>query len=287
MSVESILSASDIIIYSMARYAVKAFCFIAMAFQVGCGNDSSPVPNWNRDKLQLETYNKYASLLHNAYKVGDNYQVALQLANLSGNKSTLNKFLLLAVDETPEVCSTIYKNKYLARQGFYKNIFKYDSVGYNVAYEKCLEISSGQGFNDYVLRQREEEIEYENNRPVLDSSKFNANIIKLLEEIYQDDQRFRVQFSKLLVGDLTRKILMGRQKNIDSINLMRVDSIFSVFGYPTVETVGYDYEWTFFLVLHHQIDKEKREQAYQKYNHYFSEGQKSLFLMRSSKIGGN
>lgn len=266
---------------------VKAFCLLILTLQVSCSRNSMPIPKWDEAKLNLETYEKYVAHLRRAYEYGDNYQVALQLANLSGNKSTLNKFLLLAVDETPEVCSTIYKNKYLARQGFYKNIFKYDSVGYNVAYEKCLEISSGQGFNDYVLRQREEEIEYENNRPVLDSSKFNANIIKLLEEIYQDDQRFRVQFSKLLVGDLTRKILMGRQKNIDSINLMRVDSIFSVFGYPTVETVGYDYEWTFFLVLHHQIDKEKREQAYQKYNHYFSEGQKSLFLMISSKIGGN
>lgn len=71
---------------------------------------------------------------------------------------------------------------------------------------------------------------------------------------------------------------------IDSINLVRVDSILTYVGYPTREKVGHDYTDVVALIVHHQSDPSVRQAYLDRIRPYLSLERVELIENRTQEI---
>jgi len=87
----------------------------------------------------------------------------------------------------------------------------------------------------------------------IDSSILNLEYILALDSLHVKDQFFRMQISK---NELKTDSLLELQYVNDSSNRVKLDSLYQIYGFPSVSKVGADAFETSWLILHHSIDCE-------------------------------
>lgn len=228
-------------------------------FTFSCKDEiSKPTPEKPSD-LSQGKYDNYLSLLKDAYNTNSNFDAAIQLANLKGDKSSTYQLLKLSVEEKPSNCDKIYEWYWLYdRHNFGVNILKYDTIQFKKIVSLCDELNQNNSYLLYSKLKDEEEKEAEKNKQVEDSTNFNMELVAELKQIHDDDQEIRNRLNaKSITPDLEKK-LRKEMHIIDSINLIKVDKIFKEYGYPSRELVGRDGSFTPALVIHHSNSLEIR-----------------------------
>ena len=83
---------------------VRILLFGLLLFTFSCQNGlPSPIPEKDPD-LSQGKYEKHVSLLKDAYSTNNNFDAALQIANLKGDKSSAYQLLRSSIDENPSSC---------------------------------------------------------------------------------------------------------------------------------------------------------------------------------------
>lgn len=249
---------------------VSFFLVICMFFS--CKKEHSQLDYYPIKEASMSqgTFDKYNTLLIKGYEDKDNFQVAIQLANLKSSPEHVFDYLNKSIDDDSKTCTKLYDLLYMYKD-FKTNLVKSDTTQFLAACERCKKILGPDSYLQHKEMKEEEERQYLANREVLDSSKFDLTLMKELRQIETDDQRLRGQdFDKLSQNESDQ--VWKEINKIDSINLAKVDRILKVHGYPTKEKVGHDLSGTVWLVLHHQGDLAIRK----KYRKYLAEAKYGL-----------
>ncbi len=90
-------------------------------------------------------------------------------------------------------------------------------------------------------------------------SALDSSLIKELQQIRADDQKYRKQMYRQNITPEEKEALWEKQNHLDSINLQKVNQILQK-GHPTTQSVGKENTNTLWLVLHHQDNLEIRNQ---------------------------
>lgn len=78
----------------------------------------------------------------------------------------------------------------------------------------------------------------------------DSSLIRELVQIEKDDQHYRLLMDEATLSS-QKKEYWNKQIELDSQNLIKIDSIFKKYGYPGRDLVGNDNEKTMFLVIQH------------------------------------
>jgi len=233
------------------------FVIISILFFSACKLQKSYVP-LKHESLTSENYEKYIDRMRKAYDNKNYYNVALQLANLKAPKEVVLKYLKKSITENQTACESIYNVQRFANEGFYQNIYKHDTVAFKTAFQICLSKLGENSFDFYMEKQERKTEEYQNTLPKIDSTLIDKQLIIALEEIKKDDQKYRKKINDFNTKEENNHY-WRLQDELDSINLIKVDSILKIKGYPKPKVVGYDLSQTVFVVLHHQTNIEIRK----------------------------
>lgn len=236
------------------------------------------------DEISEKDYQKYTSWLRKSYASNDLYEIAFHLASLRAEHEYIYSFLDRSVREQDGACSKIYEIKYLGEGGFYRHLYRYDTTKFNAIFEFCLRQEGSDGYVLFKAQKKSEELDYIASLPPLDSSLFNYELIRKLEVIYRDDQEYRKKRSRLENTKAERDSLWELVLKWDAVNLLRVDTILSVYGYPTAKEVSYAYNDVIFVVCHHIGDLELREHYYSRIKEHLDENQRDFFERRTNSI---
>ena len=238
---------------------VRILLFGLLLFTFSCQNGlPRPIPEKDPD-LSQGKYEKHVSLLKDAYSTNNNFDAALQIANLKGDKSSAYQLLRSSIDENPSRCEKIYEWYWLYnRHNFGVSILKYDISEYKMVLTQCDKLKHPNSYQVYAKMKDEEEKHAIENRPKEDSTNFNMTLVRELKVIHDDDQEIRKRYTAKNVSPELKKELAKEMQYIDSINLIKIDKIFKEFGYPSRELVGKDGNFTPALVIHHSNSLESR-----------------------------
>lgn len=258
--------------------------FIINFFQ--CRISSIYIPE-RQKSVSLTEYSKYRGKLLQAYNAKDEYTIAVQLANLKASNKLVFEHLKQAVNKDRACCNDIFEIQNIADQGFFQNIYKADTIRFKQVFGLCLQKIGKNAYLEYI-KQDQEKIEiFNKSKPRIDSSLIKPELILILQKIQQDDQKYRRSLSDFRIKEPERKKLWTLQNNLDSLNLIRVDSILNTYGYPRPQEVGFDLSLTTFLVLHHQGNIEVRKKYLALIKDKLSEDQIKLFINRTESIKDN
>jgi hypothetical protein len=215
------------------------------------------IPDKN-SKLSNGMYNKYRLNLDTAYMNNDLFEVGIQLANLLASSDTVFNYLDAGIIQNAKNCDRIFNFYNVLQEGGFKvNIVKIDTPKFLNSFSLCEELIGENAYNDFLEKKQKEYQERMSKRVKLDSTKFDYELIKQLDEILNDDQRLRMKMQDGIKSE-EYEALWQEQKKLDSLNLIKVQDIIEKYGYPGNEAVGYDHAFTPLLVLHHQADLETR-----------------------------
>lgn len=243
----------------------------------------TPIPP-QHNSIDTASYQTFVAKLEQAHQESDYYTVAFQLANLKASNDDIYYYLEQAVQKQENACIEIYRIKYLGEQGWYRHLHRYDTLRFAAVFQSCL---ARNGQNDYEKFRQNERIEEDMRKstlPELDSSQFNQELIAQLDLINRDDQRLRRQMNELGVTETQKDSLWLLQASLDSINILRVDTLLATYGYPKVEEIGYKHKNTIFLVVHHQGSIAVRRKYFALIREHLSNGQIELFERRNENI---
>ena len=201
-------------------------------------------------------YMKYKLKLDTAYINKDDFEIGIQLANLKGSANKVYNRLNSGIRANPKNCYRIYDWYDGYQNDFLNNIVKTDTAKFIQSFTLCEQLKEKESYSEYWTRKTIEYQERIAKREPIDSSKLNLKLIKLLDDIKIDDQQTRVEISKQRIEDFQHPLWL-KQKNLDSINLIKVDKILQS-GFPSKDEVGYDKVGIIWLVLHHQGDLNTR-----------------------------
>lgn len=238
---------------------IKVLLLGLVIFFFSCRNEiGKPIPEKHPDLSQGE-YEKYLGLLKQAYNTNDNIVAAFQIANLKGDKSTVYQLLNLAIEKETGNCDKIYEWYWLYdRHNFGVNILKLDTTEYKKIVTRCDQLIQNASYQDYAKMKDEEEKHAEEINSKEDSTNFNMKLVRELKQIHYDDQEIRKKLSVKNITSQLEKKLKNEMEIVDSINLIKVDKIFKEFGYPSMELVGKEGNFTPALVIHHSKSLEIR-----------------------------
>ncbi|MFN7115182.1 MAG: hypothetical protein ACK4TA_00190 [Saprospiraceae bacterium] len=207
------------------------------------------------ESLTVAAYEDFRSKLMLAYEADNYYSIAFQLANLKAPNHLIYKHLKKAVKENTGLCESIFEmNRLAVHYGFYKNLYKADTAQFYEVFDLCLQKLGENAYQEYDERQLREEDAYINSRPSLDSARMKPALISLLQEMQENDQKYRKKLAddRIQIPEAEKSALWKLQKELDSLNLIKADSILTHYGYPGVQEVGYDLSNTIWFVLQHQ-----------------------------------
>ena len=106
-------------------------------------------------------------------------------------------------------------------------------------------------------------------------SKLNHTLIKEIEEMKIDDQKYRNEFSatreKYGVDSKELQKLNKLQAEIDKRNEMRLEKIVDEYGWPGIDVIGFHTDFSLFLVIQHQ-EVEIQQKYLPLINKSFEEG---------------
>jgi len=234
--------------------------------------------------LSASACEEFKAKLKKAYDEGDDFQIAFQLSNLKGPNDMIYQHLKSAVQNDVSRCESLFDmNRMAVNYGFYQNPYKADTAQFYEVFNLCLEMLGDDAYQKFDQQQTLEEKEYIDSRPALDSSLLIPELIKTLAQMLEDDQKYRVQLGdqRLDIPEKDREDMWRLQSRLDSINLIRVDSVLTHHGYPGTHQVGYDLDNVVWLVLHHQGDIRVRKQYLERIEMHLSEGQLEMYNKRT------
>lgn len=184
-------------------------------------------------------------------------------------------------------CERIFEMNYLAlNYGFYKSPYRADTALYYKVFDLCLQKLGKNAYQEFDKQKLKEEEEHLNSRPPLDSSLRNTNLIMVLKEMQEDDQKYRLKLAdaRITIPEDKRTRMWKLQKELDALNLLKADSILSNFGYPSAQNVGYDLDNVIWFVLQHQENIETREKYLDILEENLSEGHLEIFKQRTQHL---
>lgn len=257
------------------------FFVLAVSF-MSCKNE--PKIPIQHESLSLSSYSKYSQLLKEAYLEDDYYTAGIQLANLKVDKARVFKELNKGIRNNPEKCYGLYDPyRALLIMGHQTNIVKVDSLEFIKTINLCFELLGSDSYGIYFEKRR---LEYEDrigNRPDVDSTKLNMQLIKEFEQIRNDDQSIRLAMNN--VSDGRKYATMLEKRNyVDSVNLVKVVDILREHGCPGPESIGYGTGQTLWLVLHHQVDLGVRDKYESLVAENMGDGALEVYRWRSQNI---
>lgn len=226
---------------------------------ISCKNEISKSIPLKHTELSQGKYDKYLNKLNEAYASNDNFEVAIQLANLKAKASTTFELLNQSITENHNNCEKIYDWYYLYdRHNFRVNILKLDTTKFKDVVLLCNNLEDQRTYEQYALMKDEEERHAKESKEIEDTTNFNMKLVAELNQIHYDDQNIRKRkASKNITAEL-KEILRREMHLVDSINLNKIDKIFNQHGYPSKKLVGRDGNFTPALVIHHSKDLETR-----------------------------
>lgn len=264
-------------------FLISILCFFLYFFQ-SCQENTRPFIPQRPQSIDENQYEKFREKLIEAYDAEDYYLVAFNLANLQSPKEPIYENLKRAVKQDSLACTEIFEVNYLAEQGFYRHIYRIDTTEFKQVFDLCLLQMGRNSYASYRQKEIEETRLYLASRAPLDSSLFDWDLIEILKEIDEDDQKFRKKMRSLNISEAEKKRLFARQVQIDSVNLSRVDSILTNWGYPSREKVGHDYSDVIVMIVHHQSDPAIRQEYLNRIRKYISLEQTEMIEKRTRRI---
>jgi hypothetical protein len=230
-------------------------------------------------------YNKYKVKLDTAYLRNDHFEVSVQLANLNAPPNMVYSNLDAGIRENTQNCYKVYEwYKLFKENNFQVNLVRADTLQFSAAYELCIAMLGKQTFIDFQDKKEQKHQKELDTRIKLDSTKFNPDLMRQLEQIEKDDQELRIKMNAKNITKEEEANLWTKQKTIDSINLNKVEIILGKYGYPNKERVGYGLANTVWLVLHHQSDIRVRDKYQEVIEASCGEGQIKAYNWRSEDI---
>lgn len=259
-------------------------CFLFYCFLASClNNEYGFIPEKHPSISEL-VYADYCEKLNESYAEKDYYLVAFYLANLKAHKKPIYNNLKKAVMNDASNCIKVFEICYLAEQGFYRHLYKIDTNSFKEVYEICLLQMGKDSYASYRHAEIESTKNHLRNREPLDSTLFDWVLIETLREIDKSDQMFRKKMRAINVSESEKERLFNLQIQIDSINLLRVDSILNTQGYPGKERVGYDYSSVIVTVIHHQRSSFIRQKYLDRIRKHISLEQIEMIEKRTQSI---
>lgn len=245
-------------------------CFLFICFLQSCRNQAPPFIPERQQSIDEHQYENLREKLIEAYAAEDHYLISFYLANLQSPEEIIYDHLKKAVAYDSSACTKIFEINYLAEQGFYRHLYKIDTTEFKKIVDLCLLQTGRDAYGRYKQKEIEETRLYRESRMALDSTLFDWNLMAILKKIDEDDQMFRKKMRSLNMSDAEKERLFSMQVQLDSINLLRVDSILTNVGYPTREKVGHDYAKVMVAVIHHQSDPSIRQNYLDRIRKYLS-----------------
>jgi hypothetical protein len=203
-------------------------------------------------------YDLYCGKLKNAFAENDYYGIGFYLSALNAPTHKIKKYLIKGVETDRSTCESIYKIKRLALEGFYQSIYRNDTILFNSIFKLCNDKLGSDSFNNYMFDYNEETDLFLKSKPQLDSLLIDTSLIASLEKIRERDQSVRIEIASIHTSEQQKIKLEDDKIWIDSLNLVEIDSILLIKGFPEIVKVGYDLSGVVFLVLHHQSSLEIR-----------------------------
>lgn len=259
-------------------------CFLFFYFFQSCRDNSHPFIPKRPQSFSENQYEILQNKLLEAYESEDYFHISFYLATLQSPKKPIYENLKRAVKNDSSACAKIFEVKYLAEQGFYRHVYKIDTNEFNKVLDLCLVQLGNNAYAKFRQNKIEETRLFLESREPLDSTQFDWNLIGILKKINEDDQNLRIQMTSLNISDSEVDSLFKLQVQMDSINLLRVDSILTNIGYPTTELVGYDYDDVIVYVIHHQRDPYIRQEYLKRIYDYISLEKAELIEKRTQSI---
>lgn len=232
-------------------------------------------------------YAEYCKKLEEAYAEENYYIASFYLANLKAPKELIYDNLKKSVLDDSSNCTNIFEIQYLAEEGYRRHLYSIDTNEFKKIFELCLLKNGKDSYHLYKLRELEETKAFLASREPLDSSLFNWKLIGILKEIDESDQNIRKRMRDINISDSEKERLANLRGQIDSINLLRVDSILTNFGYPTKKVVGYDYSSVIVIVIHHQSSPSVRRYYLDRIRKYISSEEIEMIESRTQEIMKN
>lgn len=251
-----------------------------------CKNSENIIPERDKD-MSVATYDDFKAKLIDAYKTDSHIKIAYQLANLKASKKLVYEQLKKAVEKNVDNCEKIFDIAYLAREGgFFKSPYRSDTTLFNKVVDLCIEKIGPKAYEDFSDQVAKKSEEIKAKKANIDSSTLNHALIKILTDIQNKDQEIRsiIGDERKEMSEEKRNELWALQKQLDSINLIRVDSILTNHGYPSAQEVGHDLKNTIWFVVHHQVDVPTRNKYLEYMDGKLSEGQLDIFFQRTEHL---
>ena len=250
---------------------------------MSCKNE--PKIPLQHETLSVASYSKYSQLLKDAYLENDYYAAGIQLANLKANKVRVFKELNEGIRNNPEKCYGLYDPyRALLMMGYQTNIVKTDSLEFINSINLCFHLLGSDSYGVFFEKRQLEYEERIGNRPDLDSTKLNRQLIKELEQIRIDDQSVRLAMNNVSDDDRRYATMLEKRNYADSVNLVKVVSILREHGWPGPESIGYGTGQILWLVLHHQVDLSVREKYESLVAENMGDGAVEAYRWRSQNI---
>jgi hypothetical protein len=191
-----------------------------------------------QDSLTLEKYNKH---IENLNKIYDKIKYSVNnnsLSNAYVNKGSILSMLGAPKDSVFQQVIYAFKFDSLTTCRLLRHFHQYGSYGFR---DYCLKYDSVK-WNDWCRTCNSYSQKKMERNDGLNNSLIDSNLVKQLVEIYDDDQQYRK-------NDLfsTHK---KQQGVLDSINLIKIDSIIQKRGYPGRKIAG-NHSMTAFYVIQH------------------------------------
>jgi len=228
-------------------------------FMFSCSTSQPFYPD-KHPALSIEQYETFTKKLKLAHNNEDNFRIAFELANLEAPKHIVSKYLVKSIDlNRQNACESIYETQRLANLGFYNNLYKYDTLIFQKAYNKCLNELGENSFILHMENYRANVKEVRARLPQIDSTKMDTALIKSLTKIRDDDQMHRKKLHAINISEDERKKYLKLQEKVNVVNLEKVDSILAFKSFPKPANVGHDLSRVIFLVLEHQTDVNTRK----------------------------
>lgn len=215
--------------------------------------ESKPYYPPQHPSLSHGLFDKYVGKLDTAYMLKDYFAVGIQLANLKAPADKIFHFIELGLKENEENCQLIYM-WYSMYDQFRNNLVQSDTLQFLESHKWCLEKLGAESFQNF---QEEANAKSELVRTQIigpDSASSNSELIDALQAIYEDDQKVRLNMDLRHESSETPDHILNNMRVTDSINLIKIEEILSIYGHPTVQEVGSKLFRVPWLVLHHQSD---------------------------------
>ncbi len=244
---------------NLKKISSNIFNYCLLGFLISCNQDLNFIP-LKHETMQKDRYDYYVNELKQAYEDKNNYRIAFQLSNLKYKGSLTYFFLHKAIENDSNTCNTIFETVMDGRQHhFHKNIFKNDTVTYVKAFNLCLTKHGPKSYEKYVDDFIERSNLYTSScYGTLDTSLMDPKLNSFLERMLYDDQKYRKLSTNLKLTVAEQKKYDNLILKIDSINLFKLDSLFSKRGFPGFDKISPKLHKTVFLILHHQSDTKTR-----------------------------